>query len=273
MGQAASPALKAAPPLALSLPSSPVIPMLPHSSAPTAVATGLDDVQRPGQPDSILLAVVVQAAKTIPMETPGVVYFVPLNLSACEFPKGLPLLAYPHRDLLARGALASPFLLDSADFSSLALACIPNSPVTVKEGSNVATIVPVCLELGPSMYDSLGDPIFCPIEMFLTQAISHEKPLLSFSVEGLPFTGLVDSGADVSVIREAEWPAEWPTVTCPAVRGVGGVQESRVSTRWLPVTHPQSSVQARIRPVVLALHINLWGRDLLSQFRASLSLQ
>lgn len=35
-------------------------------------------------------------------------------------------------------------------------------------------------------------------------------------------TALVDSGADVTVISDSEWPTEWPVIPSQAVAGVGG---------------------------------------------------
>ncbi|XP_017684541.1 PREDICTED: endogenous retrovirus group K member 8 Pol protein-like [Lepidothrix coronata] len=38
---------------------------------------------------------------------------------------------------------------------------------------------------------------------------------MTCQVNGHRFTGLLDSGADVSIIKDSEWPLDWPTV-CPA---------------------------------------------------------
>ncbi|XP_026580779.1 DLA class II histocompatibility antigen, DR-1 beta chain-like, partial [Pseudonaja textilis] len=59
-------------------------------------------------------------------------------------------------------------------------------------------------------------------------SITETKPTLLALIKGRRFTGLLDSGADVSVIRSDEWPTDSETETSPSVRGVGGIQTARI---------------------------------------------
>lgn len=107
----------------------------------------------------------------------------------------------------------------------------------------------------------------------VTTSITETKPTLQVVIKGKTFSGLLDSGADVSVIRAEEWPPSWPTENSPSVRGVGGIQPARISKNWLRASAANVAATANIKPLILPLHTNLWGRDLLSQFNAKLLLE
>jgi len=46
----------------------------------------------------------------------------------------------------------------------------------------------------------------------------------------VPITVLIDSGADVTVISDEDWPKEWPVGTFQVIRGVGGTISTRRSS-------------------------------------------
>ncbi|XP_070604703.1 protocadherin alpha-5-like [Erythrolamprus reginae] len=148
-----------------------------------------------------------------------------------------------------------------------------DSPIVVQQDSDVAVVVPVPLEIDPHKYDDLSIHEEHPWNtLLLTSSVSSSKPMLTLFLNGIPFSGILDTGADVTIIQSSLWPTDWPLQSSPAVRGVGGIQSAQISTTWIEATIPSSKTKARIRPVVLPLHVNLWGCDLLSQFNASLVL-
>ena len=61
----------------------------------------------------------------------------------------------------------------------------------------------------------------------LTAALStllkeHQKPILTLRIWGKNFTGMLDTGANISIIRAAEWPLDWSKVVAPSrLLGVG----------------------------------------------------
>uniref|UniRef100_A0A2H6MZI0 dUTPase-like domain-containing protein n=1 Tax=Micrurus carvalhoi TaxID=3147026 RepID=A0A2H6MZI0_9SAUR len=89
-------------------------------------------------------------AETVDMDIPGLTYFLPVVYpdSQC-FPSAMPLLVYPHHDLVSRGVLASPFLTDSKNLSSIALICVVDAPLSVNQGDFVAVAILVPLETDP----------------------------------------------------------------------------------------------------------------------------
>ena len=55
----------------------------------------------------------------------------------------------------------------------------------------------------------------------LTAALStllkeHQKPMLTLRIRGKNFTGMLDTGANISIIRAAEWPLDWGKVMAPS---------------------------------------------------------
>ena len=274
----ASPASKATSHSALSLPPEENPIQLgadrPGNGQPIGILTSPVEAANPCAAKSTppLQSIIVQASETVSMPTPGIVYFLPLNLQDVQLSSSAPLMFYPHRDLISLGVLASPFLLSAPEMDSLALICIPDNPLTIQRGSDAAVVIPVPSELGSPKCEEFSPHEGIPWkDVLYSSPVSSAKPLLLFYLNGIPFSGILDTGADVTVIQTSLWPAEWPLQSSPAVKGVGGVQTAQASVAWVVATTPPSKIKARIRPVVLPLHVNLWGRDLLSQFNASLS--
>lgn len=158
------------------------------------------------------------------------------------------------------GVVASPFLFsDTISLYQLGLVATGDRPFFLKEGTVVATFIFLPQSQNPSLYA-------------LQQPISTTQPFLEVVLDNIPFKGLVDTGADVSVIRTQEWPSHWPVQNASSVQGVGGAQPAKVSSRNLFATASCSAITAVLRPYILPLHCNLWGRDLLSQFQLTLNI-
>ena len=113
----------------------------------------------------------------------------------------------------------------------------------------------------------------------LTAALStllkeHRKPMLTLRIQGKNFTGMLDIGADISVIRAAEWSLNWGKVVAPSrLLGVGEADATQtfVNASYLQVYGPDQIV-AYLKPYITDIPINLWGRDFLEQKKATISL-
>ena len=56
--------------------------------------------------------------------------------------------------------------------------------------------------------------------------INDSRPLMSLIIEGKQFEGLVDTGADVSVISLQQWPNDWKKEKSPLVlTGLGSIAD------------------------------------------------
>ncbi|CAM4651230.1 unnamed protein product [Lepidochelys kempii] len=106
----------------------------------------------------------------------------------------------------------------------------------------------------------------------LTMSVRPSKPQLTLLLNNVPFTGLVDTGADVTVIRDPEWLVSWPTVPSKELWGIGGSKPGRQSLSWVTVSKPGGRALATIRPFVLLVHLNIWGRDLLTKLDTTLDI-
>ncbi|RMC16229.1 hypothetical protein DUI87_08444 [Hirundo rustica rustica] len=114
-------------------------------------------------------------------------------------------------------------------------------------------------------------PKVCPV-----QAITEERPRVEweFSVggEALYITGLLDTGADVTVVPEKDWPSHWALQNVARhVQGVGGLQLARQSKGMVQIKGPNGQL-ANIRPFVLNYKEPLLGRDLMSQWGVKIDI-
>jgi hypothetical protein len=83
--------------------------------------------------------------------------------------------------------------------------------------------------------------------------------------------GLLDTGADVSVVAERHWPSTWPCVQATAdLKGVVSATaplQSACAISW----HDDEGHSGTFLPYVLKdLPVNLWGRDVLQEMGAIL---
>ena len=63
----------------------------------------------------------------------------------------------------------------------------------------------------------------CQNRPFVKAFMSCVNLLPDFSGRrSVSITAFIDSGADVTVISEEDWPKEWPVGTSQVIRGVGG---------------------------------------------------
>lgn len=105
---------------------------------------------------------------------------------------------------------------------------------------------------------------------FLAEKISSIRPLCHISLQDRKFLGLMDTGADVSIICSQDWPANWPTQQANInVVGVGEISKLLQSTHILPCLGPEGQ-KGFLQPYIADIPISLWGRDLLSQWRAEI---
>lgn len=71
-------------------------------------------------------------------------------------------------------------------------------------------------------------------DAYWVQVIKAEGPELVLRINGKGFPGLLDTGADGSVITSVHWPGSWPkTTTITQLRGIGQSQSPEKSNDLL----------------------------------------
>lgn len=104
-------------------------------------------------------------------------------------------------------------------------------------------------------------------------ATMENRPQLTLKIEGKSFRGVLDSGADFSVLSDKFWPPAWPkeegTVT---LQGIGQAvpQKSLRILKWQDSEGHTGLFQPYVLP---GLPINLWGRDLMQEMGVVLTTQ
>lgn len=104
-------------------------------------------------------------------------------------------------------------------------------------------------------------------------ATLNKRPQLTLKVEDRPFIGILDTGADVSVLAEKHWPKAWPKQAGTAtLQGIGQAipQKSAKILKWQDPEGHTGYFQPYVLP---GLPVNLWGRDILEDMGVILTTQ
>jgi hypothetical protein len=91
-------------------------------------------------------------------------------------------------------------------------------------------------------------------------------------INDIYFQGLLDTGADVSIISLDQWPNQWPMTKIKATfSGIGQITDIWQSTEVKLCIGPKEQ-KGKIKPYIADIGINLWRRDLLAEWGASLNI-
>lgn len=98
------------------------------------------------------------------------------------------------------------------------------------------------------------------------QSITNQGPKLKLTFDGKSFEGLIDTGADVTIIRGQDWPSAWSlSDKLTHLQVIGYANNPKRSSKLL-TWRDEKGKSEQIQPYVMSnLPVTLWGRDLLSQ--------
>ena len=163
----------------------------------------------------------------------------------------------------------APGIIDS-DFTGKIkiMACAPKNIVSIPSGQHIAQ----CIML-PTMpmgkiknAQPRGGTCFGSSDAYWSQNIKETCPELELLINGHKFMGILDTGADVSVISLNDWPKNWnKQVAISTLRGIGqshNPEQSSELLKWKDAEGHEGHIQPYILPNI---PVNLWGRDVMKQ--------
>ena len=173
------------------------------------------------------------------------------------------------------GLFVLPGVIDSDSVDEIKImAWTPFPPCTIPQGSRIAQLILIPAGVSSLTTDhplqrrggfgSTGLP-----HILWVQSISPQRPMhqctLIYNDQQIALNGIIDTGADVTVISQAKWPPQWPlTNVSQTLAGIGGTGNSRQSLELIRIQGPEGHV-ASVKPFVLPVPMVLWGCDILSQ--------
>ena len=149
----------------------------------------------------------------------------------------------------------------------------PRGIIAISPGDRIAQflLLSICHSQFPAKDSEQGEKIqdkgfgstgtsnvFCSLDL-------DTQPLLKLSIEGKSMSGLLDKGANRSIISTKDWPSGWPRQQSEqTLRGLGYAQMSEMSS---PLLHWRDGEghSGQFQPYVLAVSVSFWGRDQLKE--------
>ena len=190
---------------------------------------------------------------------------------------GLSALLIGRSSSTLQGLMVHVGVID-ADYTGQICAMVSTAtpPVTIPQGTRLAQLVPFMscvprteqIVRGDGGFGSTGKP-----SVFWSQTVTDKRPQMTCSLamdhavpSRISLSGLLDTGADVTIIAQRDWPPAWPLVSNNmGVMGLGGVAISFMAAKPVLVSNPEGQ-KATVRPYVTSAPLNLWGRDCLGQW-------
>lgn len=185
-----------------------------------------------------------------------------------SLPTGSVGLTLGRSSLTLKGLIVHPGIIDQDYTGEFQVLCsCPQGVFSISSGDRIAQLI-----ILPSLHDHFPSPGI-PRDTtkfgssgtdsaYLTVDLSS-RPSLELNIEGKTLTGILDTGADKSIISSSWWPKAWPvTQSSHSLQGLGYEVGPTISSRSLVWRAPEDQ-SGRFIPYVLTLPVNLWGRDIL----------
>lgn len=167
-----------------------------------------------------------------------------------------------------RGLIIHPGVIDQ-DYTGTVkiLVSSPRGITAISPGDRIAQllVLPSLHKLYVARWEHRGDrglgssgteAVFLALDL-------ERRPTLILTVENKWIKGLLDTGADTSIISTKDWPNGWPIQrSSQTLQGLGYAKSPDMSARTLE-WQDEEGHSGEFQPYVLELPISLWGRDLL----------
>lgn len=193
-------------------------------------------------------------------------------------PEGTVGLLFGRSSALIKGIRVIPGVIDEDTQGEIKIMVEATKGVTViPQGARIAQLIltPKFKTNNPFLKEKRGTQGFGstgPMACWVSTLDS--RPTMTMFVENKAFKGILDTGADTSVISLQFWPKAWPLQNSGVnITGVGTVQAPLKSSRLLKWKDEEGH-EGIFQPFVLPnVPVNLWGRDVLDAMGAVLTTQ
>lgn len=193
-------------------------------------------------------------------------------------PPGTVGLITGRSSLTIKGITVHMGLIDSDSIGEIIIVISVPTVWTFKKGEHIAQLLLVPFVMpGTSERRRIGSfgstnpkASANPLVAFTSNITQAERPIITLDINGKKFKGMIDTGADISIISKLSWPRNWALEQVPhGLSGIGSLPPSSVrqSVRRLKCIGPEEQV-ATFQPYVAPMELNLWGRDLQEQWGA-----
>ncbi|CAI5761955.1 endogenous retrovirus group K member 9 Pol protein-like [Podarcis lilfordi] len=156
-------------------------------------------------------------------------------------------LVFPLSEVLQQGVHLVPDVLHGLQHNDPYVTVFSDRPTHLPSGSPIAKIV--CAPETIQNHDPLVAATF---------SVTEERPKIQMTLGGRMIEGVLDTGADCSVIASKDWPPAWPTEPASSVVGVGGSASARRSRNPILIQGSQG-FEMTILPLILDIPVSLWG--------------
>lgn len=178
------------------------------------------------------------------------------------------------------GLFVLPGVID-ADYTGeiQVMAHTPFPPLSIKKGQRIAQLVPLpqmTKGISPTSKQQRGDKGFGSSGIAMLTVDLNTRPKktvqITYANQSISLSGLLDTGADTSIVSPENWPAHWPQrATSDMVTGVGGFTLAR-KTPLVTIVIDGQELSTVFSIVALPPTVQcLIGRDILAQLGVVLS--
>lgn len=173
--------------------------------------------------------------------------------------------------LTAQGLIVYPGIIDNSHVPEIQVLCSsPNGVFSIQKGDRIAQVLPLPMQereapTGKQPMGSTGTD-----SVFLTLTLGS-RPTLSLAIRNKRFEGILDTGADKSIISTRWWPKNWAVKkSSHSLQGLGYQSSPDISSERLTWESPEG-LTGQFTPYVLPLPVNLWGRDIMTEMGLTLT--
>ena len=164
---------------------------------------------------------------------------------------------------LLQGLTVTPTVVDTYYRGEIKiLVTATQGPFNLRAREHIEQALPLPLfDHFPYMKEDRGPSSPGSSEFYWAQKITDSHPMLTLFLEGKQFQGLLDTGAEATVISLTHWPAACPLQpTATHLKGIGQTQDTLQSSKLLTWSDKENNT-GTVQPfVVKGLPVNLWGR-------------